>query len=442
MKYFVSLTILFLPNIEGFVKIPCQRTNEISHVGFKSESVIDTVDEYDLSTSSSQDVMLGSDQSYFLAVKGTEIAKSYEPGESFNPPNWATRANFQTIVGGLFRSSTMYYTTFFDFLQDVFAKESDKDDPFIRWDERRRYETSDGDFFDTDWKFSIGECKGTVVLIHGLESSSDQELTRDMATANHLNGFNTVCINFRGCSGEANRTPGGYHLSFTDDLRFFLNEFVKKNKQNQPIYLSGFSLGANVVANFLAEEGDNAFFKYNVHGAAINSLPVDITQTTNNINGRDSFSSFVYGTNLLEKLRNKSLNQVESGMDLPFTAEDLNACQTVMDIENTVICPLYGFADAEDYYRKSSVYHRLSTISIPLYILNASDDPFFTGDRILNGRGPVKVEYTKYGGHCGNILHEVDANFEWDGIYKSSWMPNELARFILHTHECWDSTTE
>jgi predicted alpha/beta-fold hydrolase len=39
-------------------------------------------------------------------------------------------------------------------------------------------------------------------------------------------GYDVAAVNFRGCSGELGAQPLGYHLGFTDDLRFVLQEVM------------------------------------------------------------------------------------------------------------------------------------------------------------------------------------------------------------------------
>jgi len=129
-----------------------------------------------------------------------EILDSYEPG-TFQPHFLFSNSHVQTIVGGLFRSSTMYWDNdrdnLFTVLSRIIASSTTDEgsDSFIKWDERERVLTKDGDFFDVDWKFSpVGSPKlGTVVLTHGLESGSDKELPRDLATSYHLQGFDVAC---------------------------------------------------------------------------------------------------------------------------------------------------------------------------------------------------------------------------------------------------------
>ena len=66
-------------------------------------------------------------------------------------------------------------------------------------------------------------------------------------------------FNFRGCSGKLNTNVRQYHLGFTEDLKYFLDTLKERNQEEgaakKPMYLSGFSLGANVVVKLLGELG-------------------------------------------------------------------------------------------------------------------------------------------------------------------------------------------
>ena len=132
-----------------------------------------------------------------------EITNSYIPG-TFKPHPLFSNSHIQTIVGGLFRTSTMYWDNDTDNLFTVLSRiasnkesntDNNPDDTFLTWDERERIITPDGDFFDVTWKYSPAgmPSRGTVVLTHGLESGSDKPLSRDLATAYHLQGFDVAC---------------------------------------------------------------------------------------------------------------------------------------------------------------------------------------------------------------------------------------------------------
>ena len=47
-----------------------------------------------------------------------------------------------------------------------------------------------------------------------------------------------VAVSFRGCSGEDNLTPGGYHLGFTKDIRY-IAEKLHEQTPDKKIFLTG-----------------------------------------------------------------------------------------------------------------------------------------------------------------------------------------------------------
>jgi predicted alpha/beta-fold hydrolase len=176
------------------------------------------------------------------------IATNFSSTE-FKPHPAFTNCHIQTICGVYLRSLEDYkyvshasnigllQTAVKSALSLLFLSDSN---PLINpdrdgfYDERQRFETLDGDFFDVDFKYHHGKQaasnKGMVIILHGLQSNSRSSLSVDMATAYLNRGFDVACINFRGCSGETNRKLGGYHLGFTDDLKQFLGHLKTKGK--------------------------------------------------------------------------------------------------------------------------------------------------------------------------------------------------------------------
>lgn len=377
-----------------------------------------------------------------------EVIKRFEP-KSFEPPLWFSNFHLQTIIGSLFRPYCLYASpddTILSVIDRILNSNEDSGDSFIQWDERQRIETPDDDFFDVDWKYSRDRFrKGIVVLTHGLESNSASNLSRDMATAYHLQGFDVVCIHFRGCSGEPNRQAGAYHLSFTDDLELFLRQMNDNILSSHPIpiYLSGFSGGANVITKLLIQVGDNIYSKYNVCGAAVNALPFDLTKTAPNVSGRNFVTTAIYGNSLLKPFKKKYMDKTQQKIlknVVPYTWEEVNQCKTIQEFEEVTTCPVYGFQNGLDYWKKSSVIKQLDRVMVPLYIVNSKDDPFFEGDEMPDSSTlspQIKINLSDHGGHCGFILHAMPDD-EYDNessLLRSSWMPTELARFVSYIHD-------
>ena len=69
-------------------------------------------------------------------------------------------------------------------------------------------ETPDGDFIDIDHIPPVrASVPGRVaILSHGLEGNSTRRYMLGMAEALNRRGWDVVARNFRGCSGEMNRT--------------------------------------------------------------------------------------------------------------------------------------------------------------------------------------------------------------------------------------------
>jgi len=70
---------------------------------------------------------------------------------------------------------------------------------------------------------------------------------------------------------------------------------------------------------------------------------------------------------------------------------------------------VHGFADADDYYTRSSSIRFLSGIRVATLLLSAVDDPFLPSDvleqvRDVASRNPhIEVEFLAKGGHAGFV---------------------------------------
>jgi predicted alpha/beta-fold hydrolase len=352
-----------------------------------------------ISTASQHDVAAALDLKQ-MQEKHRPIASSFTPS-TFNPHPIMTNCHLQTISGVFLRKNTNCayitesglggITKVLTALSNIHPSE----EICTFWDERQRISTPCGrDFYTVDIKyagrrkmqFQSDQSKGMVILIHGLESNSNSSLSTDMATAYLQDGFDVTCINFRGCCGSPNDTLGGYHLGFTDDLRHFLKLMSEMWQSNanfdkRPIYLSGFSLGANVVVKCLGELGESAFSLYNVHGAAVCGAPFDAERNVKHLDA-PGFNRAIYSANFLKTLKTRAQYQLDMfcNGDPETSSFDYNgvmSATSIAEFDDAFIAKVYGFEDNLDYYRRCSCYYYLPGVAVPLFIINAEDDPFF-----------------------------------------------------------------
>ncbi len=76
---------------------------------------------------------------------------------------------------------------------------------------RERITTPDDDFLDLDW--SKKGHKKLVVVLHGLEGDAGRPYVHGMIKLFNQNGYDGVGLNFRGCSGEMNRSKYGNKIN-------------------------------------------------------------------------------------------------------------------------------------------------------------------------------------------------------------------------------------
>jgi uncharacterized protein len=388
------------------------------------------------------------------------IAWSFQP-DPFNPYPPLSNCHFQTISGVYLRNDKdCRYVTPGQankrlalkkaaMLAATLASEPDRHGTF--WDHRQRITTPDSDFFHVDYRYhsdsGIPSSKGIVVIVHGLQSNSNSSLSVDMGRAYHKRGFDVACINFRGCSGVPNAGLRAYHLGFTDDLKQYLS-LLKSGFQNPPpVFLSGFSLGANVVLKALGELGCAAYDDFNVYGAAVCGAPFENERNVGCVQ-RPGFNKLVYNGSLLKSLKSTALNQLERCADSEeaqkLSYEEIASATEISAFENAVIAPLFGFQDNIDYYRKTDCVQFLDSIRVPTLVINAKDDPFFDPDSFPFDKGctspvgrkkrsPVRLVRTDYGGHLGYMFHQREKVETTED--EVSYLPSELSRFLQHVWE-------
>ena len=72
---------------------------------------------------------------------------------------------------------------------------------------KERFDTLDGDFFDVEYTedFADRHSDKSVLLLHGLESTTEGTIMTSLTTAFLAKGFSCCLVSFRSCSGEENR---------------------------------------------------------------------------------------------------------------------------------------------------------------------------------------------------------------------------------------------
>lgn len=268
---------------------------------------------------------------------------------------------------------------------------------------RERWDTPDGDFIDLDFleADSSGEVADRhtplVVLFHGLEGSSSSAYARSLMWAVRRRGWRGVVAHFRGCSGEPNRLPRAYHAGDSAEADFVLRR-LKARALNAPIYAVGVSLGGNVLCKWLGERGEGALSI--VARASAISAPVDLHAAGDAL---EHGVGKLYTYNFLRTLRRGAETLLRRFPGL-FDEKAMKRARTLRAFDDVVTGPIHGFAGVDDYWTRASALPVLKDVRVPLFLLNALDDPFYSEAALPTPAqlsSSITVERPAQGGHVG-----------------------------------------
>jgi predicted alpha/beta-fold hydrolase len=280
--------------------------------------------------------------------------------------------------------------------------------------QRERLELLDGDFLDLDW-IKTG-CNKLVIISHGLEGSSERHYSKGMAYHFSQNGWDALAWNCRSCSGEMNRLPRFYHHGDTTDLKTVIEHAQKGNYKS--IALVGLSMGGGVSLKYLGEYSNQ--LPDSIIGAIGFSVPCHLGSSAAEL---DKPSKSFYRNRFLRKLRKK----IEAKAKLfpnEISSLDFDSIKTFEQFDNRYSAPLHGFKDAKDFYEKASCEPFLSSINVPVLIVNAENDPFLPGEcypkTLAKEHKYVHLEIPNTGGHVGFSI----------GNSKMNWMEKRALEFL------------
>jgi predicted alpha/beta-fold hydrolase len=105
------------------------------------------------------------------------------------------------------------------------------------------------------------DTKPMLITLHGLSGGSDELYVRAVILPLVYGGGWEACVvNSRGCAQSKITSTILYNARATWDLRQTV-QWLRKKYPNRPLFAVGYSLGANILTNYMGEEGENCVFK-------------------------------------------------------------------------------------------------------------------------------------------------------------------------------------
>ncbi|MCH9611616.1 MAG: hypothetical protein S4CHLAM102_00860 [Chlamydiia bacterium] len=254
-----------------------------------------------------------------------------------------------------------------------------------------------------------------VVMVHGLCGSHRSHYMKRISRKFFNKNVKAIRLNLRGCGSGKGLARNIYHSGCSPDIAFALRT-IKKQYPDAPLYLIGFSLGANLVLKLAGELGEKA--KDLLHGVISVSPPVDLLSSARLFAQPSNHFYERYFLKLLIEDITFIHNKFE---DLP--KYDLPANININDFDELYVAPRANFPSALDYYRVCSSKRVIRDIKIPAKILFAQDDPIILHTSLDGIALPknVQVYKTKYGGHIGYMGINVFKEFRWLDHRVTGW---------------------
>jgi predicted alpha/beta-fold hydrolase len=240
----------------------------------------------------------------------------------------------------------------------------------------------------------------TIVVWHGIEGSTASNYMQAMAEKGFRAGFNVIRVNFRNCGGTEHLTSTIYHGGLSADLAAVVKELIEKDGLRRML-LVGFSLGGNMVLKLAGEYGDNP--PAEILGVCAVSPSVDLNASADMILKR---SNWIYHRDFVRRLKQRIRTNHQLYPDV-YDLSGLGEIRTLREFDDRFTSRAHGFADANDYYYRSSSLRVIDRIRIPTLIIHAEDDPFIPfaplRDSVVANNPYILLLAPRQGGHVAFI---------------------------------------
>jgi predicted alpha/beta-fold hydrolase len=248
----------------------------------------------------------------------------------------------------------------------------------------------------------------TLVLVHGLEGSSDSGYILGIAARAWADGCNVIRMNMRNCGGTEELTPTLYHSGLSGDLGAVVRHFAQRYGL-QRVALVGYSMGGNLVLKLAGEWG---------------SLPplcavAAVCPSIDLAAGSDALHeplNRAYERHFLRGLMRRFHHKAKLFPNI-YETRSIGPVRSLRQFDDTIVAHYWGFRDANDYYDRAAAARVVDRIGVPTLVLVAQDDPFIRFEpetrAKLHANPQVTFVETRHGGHCAYLSRDSGNEIHW-----------------------------
>jgi uncharacterized protein len=259
----------------------------------------------------------------------------------------------------------------------------------------------------------------TIIVVHGLEGSSDSQYMVGVAAKGVALGMNVIRFNQRNCGGTDDLSPTLYHSGRSHDIAAVAQHLIEHDRLSR-IALAGFSMGGNLVLKLAGEWGAVGPPQFRAVAAVCPAMDLAASADALHLP-----SNRLYEYYFLWKLRRRLLAKARL-FPGTFDPSRGKGVRSLRDFDDRVTAFYSGFTGASDYYARAAAANVVDRVAVPALILHAANDPFIrilpeTRKKILANPN-ITFNETEDGGHCSFV---GEANGD-DG----HWAETQVLKFL------------
>lgn len=273
---------------------------------------------------------------------------------------------------------------------------------------------------------SVRSSRLTLVLLHGLEGSSDSRYITGITALAWAAGCNVIRMNMRNCGGTESWTPTLYNSALSGDVAAVLQHFVAQQALRR-VALVGYSMGGNLVLKCAGEYGENL---PDWLRAAVGVSPaMDLAESADALHDPQNR---MYEWHFLRNLMSRFRRKVELFPEI-YGTRPAPLVRSIREFDDLITARFSGFAGADDYYYRAASARVADKIAVPTLVLHALDDPFIrltpaTRASLMANPWVTLLEST-HGGHCAFLGHaDIGSSLTPTSRH---WAEATLIRFLM-----------
>lgn len=261
--------------------------------------------------------------------------------------------------------------------------------------------------------------RATLVLVHGLEGSSESPYMLGTAGRALAAGMNVIRMNQRNCGGTEELTPTLYNSGLSGDYAAIVRELAEEGFPE--IFVAGYSMGGNLVLKMAGEMGAAA--PVALRGIVAVCPSLDLAACVAAIESpRNRLYHWHFVRALKQRMRRKA------GLFPEIYSRDglrqLDRIRSIREFDDAITAPHSGYRDAADYYFRASALRVADRIATPTLVIAAKDDPMVPIASVaqppVTQNPSITLVMPDYGGHCGFVSRFRQERF-WAEARVAEW---------------------